>query len=60
MYIVMIKGHVIGLFTSSVDAHNVAEDHPYKIIYYCKPNSCDVVIYEKNYEGNLKSFMFFD
>ena len=53
MYIVMIKSKVIGLFTSHTDAAETAKGHPYKLVYFCPPNSNNVTIWEKNFEGAI-------
>ncbi len=53
MYIVLINQHVIGLYTSHVDAAAAAEKHPYRIIYHCPPNTSNVTIWDKPQCGKL-------
>ena len=46
MYIVLIAGKFIGLFTSHTDAAEIAKGHRYKTIYHCLPNSTDITIWD--------------
>jgi len=53
MYIVLVKNIPVGLFTSHTDAAESAKGLKDKIIYYCRPNSELVTVWDKINENPL-------